>query len=83
MVNVTTKVVIKTHLRIIIEMTDIYFLRWVDGKPVGTEGSIEVGDGSRKSIIVNDPRLPEGWVKHLSQRTSGMSVGKWDTIIVG
>ncbi|XP_060517511.1 PHD finger protein 20 [Cylas formicarius] len=55
--------------------------KWLNGKPVGTESTIETIDGVRKSIIVPDPRLPAGWFKHLCQRQHGSSAGKWDTII--
>lgn len=55
---------------------------WENGRPVGIESTIESGDGTRKSVIVPDPRLPPGWVKHLAQRVYGASAGKWDTIIV-
>lgn len=55
---------------------------WDNGKPVGIESTIESYDGLRKSVIVPDPRLPTGWVKHLSQRITGNSAGKWDTVIV-
>lgn len=56
--------------------------RWINGRPVGVESFIETNDGTRKSVVVADPRLPEGWTKHLTQRTHGLSAGKWDTIIV-
>lgn len=56
--------------------------RWIDGRPVGEDSFIESNDGLRKSVIVADPRLPEGWKKHLAQRVHGLSAGKWDTIIV-
>ncbi|XP_972506.2 PHD finger protein 20 isoform X1 [Tribolium castaneum] len=56
--------------------------QWEDGKPVGIDSQIETTDGTRKSIVVPDPRLPEGWTKHLAQRMHGASAGKWDTIIV-
>ncbi|XP_044268334.1 PHD finger protein 20 isoform X2 [Tribolium madens] len=64
------------------EVFDPWVPQWEDGKPVGTEAQIETTDGTRKSIIVPDPRLPEGWTKHLAQRMHGASAGKWDTIIV-
>lgn len=55
---------------------------WENGKPVGTDSFIETSDGTKKSVIVADPRLPEGWTKHLTQRVHGYSAGKWDTVIV-
>ncbi|XP_068904442.1 PHD finger protein 20 isoform X2 [Tenebrio molitor] len=64
------------------EIFEPWVPQWEGGKPVGIESSIEAHDGTRKSIIVPDPRLPEGWSKHLAQRTHGASAGKWDTIIV-
>lgn len=54
-----------------------------NGKPVGIESSLECNDNVRKSYIVPDPRVPEGWQKHLAQRTYGNSAGKWDTFFVG
>ncbi|XP_045470389.1 PHD finger protein 20 [Harmonia axyridis] len=54
-----------------------WFPRWVEGHPVGVESQLEFQDGTKKSVIVPDPRLPEGWAKHLFKRS-----GKWDTIIV-
>lgn len=56
--------------------------RWDNGRPIGEESVIETNDGSRKSVIVNDPRLPPGWVKHLVQRSHGVSAGKWDNVII-
>ncbi|XP_050306837.1 PHD finger protein 20 isoform X2 [Anthonomus grandis grandis] len=55
---------------------------WQDGKPVGIESAIEGADGLRTSYIVPDPRLPQDWAKHLTQKIHGNSVGKWDTIIM-
>lgn len=55
---------------------------WENGKPVGVESAIETHDGLKKSIIVPDPRLPPNWSKHLMQRITGASAGKWDTLIV-
>ncbi|RZC39809.1 PHD finger protein 20, partial [Asbolus verrucosus] len=65
-----------------INIAALFGKRWEDGNPVGIESTIEAHDGTRKSVIVPDPRLPEGWSKHLAQRTHGASAGKWDTIIV-
>lgn len=59
------------------------FCSWENGRPVGVDAMIETHDGQRSSVIVADPKLPEGWVKHLVQRIHGTSAGKWDTIIVG
>ncbi|KAG5898747.1 hypothetical protein JTB14_020941 [Gonioctena quinquepunctata] len=55
---------------------------WIKGKPVGTEATIDTQDGPKVSYIVPDPRLPEGWHKHLLRRTKGTDAGKWDTIIL-
>ncbi|KAF5307777.1 hypothetical protein FQR65_LT06648 [Abscondita terminalis] len=64
------------------EDVDGWMPKWENGRPVGVESVIEASDGVRKSIIVPDPRLPSTWVKHLSQRISGASAGKWDSVIV-
>ncbi|KAF5288026.1 hypothetical protein FQA39_LY15555 [Lamprigera yunnana] len=57
-------------------------VKWENGKPVGIESAIETTDGVRKSTIVSDPRLPPNWAKHLAQRVTGVSAGKWDIVIV-
>ncbi|KAL3281097.1 hypothetical protein HHI36_004321 [Cryptolaemus montrouzieri] len=56
--------------------------RWIDGHPVGIDSQIELHDGLKKSVIVPDPRLPDGWAKHLLRKYQGMMAGKWETIIV-
>ncbi|XP_067014455.2 uncharacterized protein [Anabrus simplex] len=43
---------------------------------------VESAEGLRKSIIVSDIRLPEGWIKHMIQRKGGHSAGKWDVFFV-
>lgn len=58
------------------------FIRWVDGKPVGKNSTIDTQDGVKDTTIVPDPRLPEGWNKHLLKRTQGQCAGKWDVVIV-
>lgn len=55
---------------------------WENGRPVGIESTIEMSEGPRSSVIVPDPRLPVGWVKHLCQRAHGASAGKWETVIL-
>lgn len=49
---------------------------------MGTNGTLETQDGVKDSIIVSDPRLPDGWNKHLLKRTQGQYAGKWDAVIV-
>lgn len=41
-----------------------------------------VTSGLRKSIIVDDRRLPVGWSKHAIRRQGGTSAGKWDVFLV-
>ncbi|XP_037871690.1 PHD finger protein 20 isoform X2 [Bombyx mori] len=65
--------------------------KWVDGQPLGTVSEIpcEVkldGDGKpglpRRSVQVEDKRLPPGWTKHMVRRSLGHSAGKWDVVLV-
>lgn len=57
--------------------------RWEGDQPVGTPSFIDAADGIKKpSTIVHDPRLPEGWVKHIVKRNTTNYSGKWDVIIV-
>lgn len=39
-----------------------------------------VGDHRKPTVIVDDWRLPSGWVKHMYQRSNVL--GKWDVILV-
>lgn len=56
---------------------------WVDGEPQGIEAFVVDGnDGSRRSIIVPDKKLPAGWQKHFIQRRTGCSAGKWDVLFL-
>lgn len=56
---------------------------WIDGEPQGIESFVVDGnDGSRRSIIVSDKKLPSGWQKHFIQRRSGSSAGKWDVLFL-
>ncbi|KAK5646830.1 hypothetical protein RI129_005294 [Pyrocoelia pectoralis] len=64
------------------EETEGWMPKWENGRPVGVESAIETHDGLKKSIMVPDPRLPPNWAKHVMQRSTGASAGKWDTIIV-
>ncbi|KAK4880115.1 hypothetical protein RN001_008261 [Aquatica leii] len=64
------------------EDVDGWMPKWENGRPVGVESMIEASDGLRKSVIVPDPRLPQNWVKHLAQKISGASAGKWESIII-
>ncbi|VEN36205.1 unnamed protein product, partial [Callosobruchus maculatus] len=54
---------------------------WHKGRPVGTDAMLETGDGLKHTVIVPDPRLPEGWAKHLLRRNIKGGGVKWDTII--
>ncbi|KAG6447977.1 PHD finger protein 20 isoform X3 [Manduca sexta] len=65
--------------------------RWLNGQPVGTVSEIECetkvnGDGKpglpRRSVQVEDKRLPVGWTKHMVRRSLGHSAGKWDVVLV-
>ncbi|XP_072377745.1 uncharacterized protein [Diabrotica undecimpunctata] len=53
---------------------------WYKGKPVGIESTLKTQDGLKTSYIVPDPRLPEGWNKHILKKKG--FPGKWDTVIV-
>uniref|UniRef100_U5ET92 Putative mbd-r2 n=1 Tax=Corethrella appendiculata TaxID=1370023 RepID=U5ET92_9DIPT len=53
---------------------------WVNDFPIGEESFIDVKDGRIFSTIVQDWRLPPGWVKHIYQRIS--AYGKMDIILV-
>ncbi|XP_059049122.1 uncharacterized protein LOC131844293 isoform X2 [Achroia grisella] len=64
--------------------------KWVNGQPVGkvSELETEVKDGNtkpglpRRSVQVEDNRLPQGWTKHMVRRSFGHSAGKWDVVLV-
>ncbi|XP_063890671.1 uncharacterized protein LOC126054929 isoform X2 [Helicoverpa armigera] len=65
--------------------------KWVNGQPVGTVSEIECEvkvDASgkpplpRRSVQVEDKRLPPGWTKHMVRRSFGHSAGKWDVVLV-
>ncbi|CAH2068982.1 unnamed protein product, partial [Iphiclides podalirius] len=64
--------------------------RWVNGQPVGTvseiESEVKCEGGSkplpRRSVQVEDKRLPQGWTKHMVRRSLGNSAGKWDVVLV-
>ncbi|XP_023955146.2 PHD finger protein 20 isoform X2 [Bicyclus anynana] len=65
--------------------------KWVNGQPVGTVSEIEDDpkmDASykmalpRRSVQVEDKRLPAGWTKHMIRRRLGQSAGKWDVVLV-
>ncbi|XP_055612035.1 PHD finger protein 20-like protein 1 [Uranotaenia lowii] len=53
---------------------------WMNDFPIGDETSIEVAGVKINSIVVDDWRLPEGWVKHIYQRIT--TFGKLDIILV-
>ncbi|XP_017000404.3 PHD finger protein 20-like protein 1 [Drosophila takahashii] len=53
---------------------------WVNDQPIGTEGFLIVGEHQKPTVIVQDWRLPPGWIKHMYQRSNVL--GKWDVILV-
>ncbi|XP_065362040.1 uncharacterized protein MBD-R2 [Calliphora vicina] len=53
---------------------------WVNDQPIGREGFLVVGEHRKPTVIVEDWRLPPGWVKHMYQRSNVL--GKWDVILV-
>lgn len=63
-----------------IDLDDYVGPEWVDGEPQGIESFTT--DGTRRSIIVPDKRVPSGWQKHFVQRKTGNSAGKWDVLFV-
>ncbi|XP_017876601.1 PHD finger protein 20 isoform X2 [Ceratina calcarata] len=66
-----------------VDQSDDVGPEWIDGEPQGTESYIVDGnDGPRRSIIVEDKRLPPGWQKHFTQRKAGTSAGKWDVLFL-
>lgn len=55
---------------------------WVNDTPIGREGYLINADGNKRpTVLVDDWRLPNGWIKHLYQRSSVS--GKWDVVLVG
>ncbi|XP_025991994.2 uncharacterized protein LOC105202675 isoform X4 [Solenopsis invicta] len=60
-----------------------YGPEWINGQPQGKEAFIVDGnDGPRRSIIIEDKRLPSDWQKHFTQRKAGTSAGKWDVLFI-
>ncbi|XP_030374502.1 uncharacterized protein LOC115624059 [Scaptodrosophila lebanonensis] len=53
---------------------------WVNDQPIGAEGFLIVGEHHKPTVIVQDWRLPPGWIKHMYQRSNVL--GKWDVILV-
>ncbi|KAH8242675.1 hypothetical protein KR032_001081 [Drosophila birchii] len=53
---------------------------WVNDQPIGAEGFLIVGEHQKPTVIVQDWRLPPGWIKHMYQRSNVL--GKWDVILV-
>ncbi|CAK1548690.1 unnamed protein product [Leptosia nina] len=65
--------------------------RWVNGEPVGevheteTEPKFDANNKPalpRRTVLVEDKRLPEGWKKIMVRRSLGLSAGKWDVVLV-
>ncbi|XP_065082151.1 PHD finger protein 20-like protein 1 [Ochlerotatus camptorhynchus] len=53
---------------------------WMNDFPIGEESTIEVGGVKVYSVIVDDWRLPEGWIKHVYQRIT--AYGKMDVLLI-
>lgn len=51
---------------------------WIDEIPIGEDSMFEGPHSKIPSIVVKDPRIPEGWVKHIYLRQSG----KWDILFI-
>ncbi|XP_063835345.1 uncharacterized protein LOC135084480 isoform X2 [Ostrinia nubilalis] len=62
--------------------------KWVNGQPIGKvcelemDGKEKAGGLPRRSVQVEDKRLPAGWTKHMVRRSLGSSAGKWDVVLV-
>ncbi|XP_048004549.1 uncharacterized protein LOC125240622 isoform X2 [Leguminivora glycinivorella] len=59
--------------------------RWLDGQPEGAVSEAPAAGDSplpRRSVLVEDKRLPPGWTKHMVRRSLGSSAGKWDVVLV-
>lgn len=55
---------------------------WINDTPIGKESFLVNSDGNKRpTVLVDDVRLPQGWTKHLYQRSS--TSGKWDVVLVG
>lgn len=55
---------------------------WINDTPIGRESFLTNTDGNKRpTVLVEDPRLPGNWTKHLYQRSS--TSGKWDVVLVG
>ncbi|XP_036150308.1 PHD finger protein 20-like [Monomorium pharaonis] len=66
-----------------VDSEENYGPEWINGQPQGEEVFIVDGnDGPRRSIIVQDKRLPPDWQKHFTQRKAGTSAGKWDVLFI-
>lgn len=58
-----------------------FCFRWVQGAPVGTQSTIDTPDGPKPSIIIPDPRIPQGWSKHVFRKSQGPTAVKWEVVI--
>ncbi|CAG4921142.1 unnamed protein product [Colias eurytheme] len=80
-----------------VEMPESFLLpgewccKWVDGEPVGTvlesdaEPKLDANNKPalpRRSVMVEDKRLPQGWKKMMVRRSLGQSAGKWDVVLI-
>ncbi|CAD6235848.1 GSCOCG00008011001-RA-CDS [Cotesia congregata] len=73
----------KRKREVVVDYDDDGGPEWVDGEPQGIESFVVDGnEGSRRSILIPDKKLPPGWQKHFIQRKTGNSAGKWDAVFL-
>lgn len=73
----------KRKREVVVDYDDDNGPEWVDGEPQGVEAFVVDGnEGTRRSILIIDKKLPPGWQKHFIQRKTGNSAGKWDAVFI-
>ncbi|XP_044592246.1 PHD finger protein 20-like protein 1 isoform X3 [Cotesia glomerata] len=73
----------KRKREVVVDYDDDGGPEWIDGEPQGIESFVVDGnEGSRRSILIPDKKLPPGWQKHFIQRKTGNSAGKWDAVFL-